>query len=148
MLSSFYKGKITAWRWSRVEVERSYLSTIAQREKCHERTSLLWYFSRSYGGRRLQMDPSRWGETMQPRNCRSGSSCCGSVVSNPTRIYDDVGLIPDLLSLGWGSSIAMSCGVGHRCGLDLMLLWQWHRPAATAPIRPLTWNLYMQQVWL
>ena len=31
----------------------------------------------------------------------------------------------------------MSCGAGRRCSLDLALLWLWHRPAATAPIRPL-----------
>ena len=31
----------------------------------------------------------------------------------------------------------MSCGVGCRRGLDPALLWLWHRPAATAPIRPL-----------
>ena len=31
----------------------------------------------------------------------------------------------------------MSCGVDHRCGSDPMLLWLWHRPTATAPIRPL-----------
>ena len=29
----------------------------------------------------------------------------------------------------------MSCGISHRCGLDLALLWLWHRPAATAPIQ-------------
>ena len=36
----------------------------------------------------------------------------------------------------------MSCGVGHRCGLDpaLVLLWLWCRPAAVAPIRPLAWE--------
>ena len=34
----------------------------------------------------------------------------------------------------------MSCGVGHRHGLGLVLLWLWCRPAATAPIRPLTWE--------
>ena len=31
----------------------------------------------------------------------------------------------------------MSCGVGHRRTSDLTLLWLWHRPSATAPIRPL-----------
>ena len=31
----------------------------------------------------------------------------------------------------------MSCGVGHRCGLDPALLWLWRRPAAAAPIGPL-----------
>ena len=34
----------------------------------------------------------------------------------------------------------MSCGVSRRCGLDLMLLWLWHRPAAAAPIQPLVWD--------
>ena len=32
----------------------------------------------------------------------------------------------------------MSCGVGHRCGSDPVLLW--YRPAAIAPIRPLAWE--------
>ena len=35
----------------------------------------------------------------------------------------------------------MSCGVGLRCGLDLALLWLWHRLAATAPVGPLAWEL-------
>ena len=34
----------------------------------------------------------------------------------------------------------MSCGVGHRRGLDLALLWLWRRPAATAPIQLLAWE--------
>ena len=34
----------------------------------------------------------------------------------------------------------MSCGVGCRCGSDPALLWLWCRSAATAPIRPLTWE--------
>jgi len=27
-----------------------------------------------------------------------------------------------------------------RCSSDLVLLWLWDRPAATAPIRPLAWK--------
>ena len=34
----------------------------------------------------------------------------------------------------------MSCGVGRRHGSDLVWLWLWCRPAATAPIRPLAWG--------
>ena len=34
----------------------------------------------------------------------------------------------------------MNCGVGRRHGSDLALLWLWCRLAATAPIRPLTWE--------
>ena len=62
------------------------------------------------------------------------SSCCGSAVSNPTSSHEDVGSIP---GLDIGSSIAMSCGVGHRCGSTLALLWLWCRPAAAALIQPL-----------
>ena len=34
----------------------------------------------------------------------------------------------------------MSCGVGHRCGLDPMLLWLWRRLEAAAPIQTLAWE--------
>ena len=35
----------------------------------------------------------------------------------------------------------MSCAVGHRRGLDPVLLWLWRRPAAVAPVGPLDWEL-------
>ena len=35
----------------------------------------------------------------------------------------------------------MTCGVGGKHGLDLALLWLWCRPAATALICPLAWEL-------
>ena len=34
----------------------------------------------------------------------------------------------------------MSCGVGHRGGSDLALLWLWHRLVPAAPIGPLAWE--------
>ena len=34
----------------------------------------------------------------------------------------------------------MSSGVGRRHGSDPVLLWQWYRPAAVAPIGPLAWD--------
>ena len=34
----------------------------------------------------------------------------------------------------------MSCGVGHKRGLDPTLLWLWHRLAVTTLIRPLAWE--------
>ena len=34
----------------------------------------------------------------------------------------------------------MSCGVGRRCCLDLMLLWLWPWTGAAAPIRPRAWE--------
>ena len=43
----------------------------------------------------------------------------------------------------------MNIGIGHRRGLDPMLLWPWCRPAATAPIGPLAWEpLYAEGVGL
>ena len=34
----------------------------------------------------------------------------------------------------------MSCGIGHRHGLDPVLLWLWPRLAAVAPVQPLAWE--------
>ena len=42
---------------------------------------------------------------------------------------------------GRGSSVAMSCGVGHWGSSDPALLWLWCRPAAVASIGPLAWKL-------
>ena len=42
--------------------------------------------------------------------------------------------------MGQGSGIAVSCGIGHRCGLDLTLLWLWYGLEATALIGPLAWK--------
>ena len=55
-------------------------------------------------------------------------------VKNPTSIHEDAGLIPGL-TLGYkGSGITISCGIGRRFGLSLVLLWLWYRPAAAAVI--------------
>ena len=34
----------------------------------------------------------------------------------------------------------MNCGVGHRCGPNLVLVWPWCRPTVVALIRPLAWE--------
>ena len=64
------------------------------------------------------------------------SSHCCSPEKNPTRIHEGVGLIPGLTP--W---IAMSCGVGPRCGSDLALPWLWSRLAAATLIPPLAWEI-------
>ena len=43
------------------------------------------------------------------------------------------------MSCGVGG-MAMSCGVGHRRGSDLALLWLWCRLAATSLIRTVAWE--------
>ena len=60
---------------------------------------------------------------------------------NLTSIHEDMDSIPGLAPSAQGSGVAVSCGVGHRCGLDPALLWLWYRPAATAVIPPLVWEL-------
>ena len=58
-------------------------------------------------------------------------------IKNPTRISEDVDLIPGLAQwVKGGSGIAGNWGVGHRCGSDWAWLWLWHSLAASAPIRP------------
>ena len=54
---------------------------------------------------------------------------------NPTSIHEDPGFDPWPFSVGWGSSVAVSCGVGHRRGSDPSWLWLWL--AAAALIQPL-----------
>ena len=44
-------------------------------------------------------------------------------------------------SVGWGSGVAVNCGVGRRCGSDPTLLGLWCRPAAVALIGSLAWEL-------
>ena len=51
-----------------------------------------------------------------------------------TRIHEDV--VRSLASLS-GLRICHCPDVGLRLGLDLVLLWLWHRPAAVALTRPL-----------
>ena len=57
------------------------------------------------------------------------SSPCGSAEIHGGRKFDSW---PG--SVSKGSSIAVNCGVGRRCGWDLALLWLWRRLAATVPI--------------
>ena len=42
--------------------------------------------------------------------------------------------------MGSESGIAVSCGVGRKCGLDPEWLWLWRGLTATALIRPLAWE--------
>ena len=59
--------------------------------------------------------------------------------TNLTGIREVSGSTPGLTQWGYRSGVAMSCGVGGRCSLDLILLWLWRRPVATALIQPLAW---------
>ena len=34
----------------------------------------------------------------------------------------------------------VSCGIGHRPGWDLALLWLWYKLEATVPIGPQAWE--------
>ena len=71
----------------------------------------------------------------------SQSSHCGSAVTSPTSIHEDVGLIPGLIQCVKGSSVAVSCSVNHKQGLVPMLLWLWPKLAIAVLIQPLAWEL-------
>ena len=45
------------------------------------------------------------------------------------------------LSVGQGSIVGVSCSAGHRRHSDPIWLWLCCRPAATAPLRSLAWEL-------
>ena len=65
--------------------------------------------------------------------------------NNPTSIHEDVGSIYGFtqwlgtVAMSYGvMAVAMSYGVGHWCGLDVVLLWLWL--TAEAPVHPLAWE--------
>ena len=71
---------------------------------------------------------------------QKGSSHRGAAEINLTSNHEVAGFDPWPRSVGEGSHVAMSCGVGCRCGSDLIWLWLWYRLAAVAPIGPLAWE--------
>ena len=71
-----------------------------------------------------------------------GSSLCGAAETNPTVIHEDAGLIPGLSQL---VSTVIRCCCRLWCRLPMWLgsgiAVTWYRPAAVAPIQPLSLDL-------
>ena len=73
-----------------------------------------------------------------------GDPVVAQQVKNPTSVMGM--LVSTLSSFSGLRSIVASCGVGHRYGWDLALLWLWHRPVATAPVDPKLVKFHMPQM--
>ena len=71
------------------------------------------------------------------KNTHVGVPVVAKQVKNLTGIHEDANLIPGFAQWVKGSSLAMSCGIGHRHSLYPALLWLCHRPAVSALIQPL-----------
>ena len=65
----------------------------------------------------------------------------GATQSHVRFQHEDMGSIPGLAQWVKGSSVAGNCGVGHKCGSDVALLWLCHRLAAAALMQPLAQEL-------
>ena len=74
------------------------------------------------------------------KECLEGVPIMAQWLMNPTKNHELVDSIPGLAQWVKGSGIALSCGVGCRCGSDHVFLWLCLRPEATAVIRPLAWE--------
>ena len=70
------------------------------------------------------------------RRINKRNSCCGSAITNPTRIHEDAGLIPGP-ALWVKHEVWRSC----RCSSEPVLLWLCCRLAAAALILSLVWEL-------
>ena len=78
---------------------------------------------------------------MSHKKTPTWSSRHGTAEMNPTRFQvRSLALFSGLWIQRYGSGVAVSRGVGCRCGSDPALLWLWRRLAATAQIRPLAWE--------
>ena len=80
------------------------------------------------------------------QNKSKGVPVVAQQVKNLTQCPQRCRFDPWPRSVGYGSNVATSYSIGHRCGSDLALPWLWHRPEVAVPIQLLVWKLYMPQV--
>ena len=88
-----------------------------------------------------QCPPQTWPQSGWDitEKVKSGVPVISQWLMNLTRNHEVVGLIPGLVQWVKDPSLPELC-VGRRCSSDPTLLWLWHSPEATAPIRPLAWE--------
>ena len=129
-------AQVTAMVWVRSPAwELLHASSVARKKK-------EWCYPLSISTKHHSCWPTVYLERGSGRRSEwdTGSCRCGTAETNPTSIHEDVGSITGL-DQDKGSGVAMSFGVGHRHGLDPVLLWLWCRLAAPALVQHLAWEL-------
>ena len=94
---------------------------------------------RDWGGNCLK-ENGRSGWKEEAKISSWGVPVVAQWVKNPPQCSWSCRFHPWSRSVGYGSGMATNWGISCRCGVDLALLWLWCRPAAAAPIWPLTWE--------
>ena len=67
-------------------------------------------------------------------NSKWGIAVVAQRVGNLPSVHEDAGSILGLTQWVKEPGVAVSCGIGRRCGSDLAFLLLWRRLAAAAPI--------------
>jgi len=77
---------------------------------------------------------------LQFKKANLGVRVVAQRIKNLTSIHDDVGSISGLAQWVKDPALLWAAALGHRQGLDPVLLWLWCRLAAAAPIQPPAWE--------
>ena len=130
----------TLWHHTTLKVRDSVINVLIIRQKYKYLHTHIWQPCHLSSKPGHLSERATTGGHLRTKSTDQGVPIVAQWLTNPTRNQCGCMFDPWPCSVGWASGVAMSCGVGHRCGSDPTLLWLWCRPVATAPIGPLVWE--------